>query len=96
MERRFFLKSLLGLAGAAVVGGLSSVEADAMPIGQPAVADPAVTPDAAMATEKDLAEAQAEKAQYFYYRRPRRRVFVRRYYYRPRRRVYFYRRRRWW
>jgi hypothetical protein len=96
MERRFFLKSLLGLAGAAVVGVVSTVEADAMPIGQPAGAEPTLTPETAMATQKDLSEAQAEKAQYYYYRRPRRRVFVRRYYYRPRRRVYFYRRRRWW
>ena len=95
MERRFFLKSLLGLAGAVVVGAATGPEAHAMPIAQTGNLEPKVAPEAAMATEKDLAEVQTEKAQYYYYRRPRR-VYVRRYYYRPRRRVYVYRRRRWW
>ena len=95
MERRFFLKSLLGLAGAVAVGAVAGTDAHAMPVAPTGNLDPKVAPEAAMATEKDLTDVQAEKVQYYYYRRPRR-VYVRRYYYRPRRRVFFYRRRRWW
>ena len=97
MERRFFLKSLLGLAGAAVVGVAAGSQAEAMPVDHPTIA-PEVKPDAAVATPEDVEAAKTQSVQYYW----RRRRVVRRYYYRPRyyrpryvvRRRYY--RRRYW
>jgi hypothetical protein len=97
MERRTFLLSLLGVAGAAAVTAVSGIEAQAMPVSPVAGGQNAQPhPEEAVATPEDVAQAKTETVQYW-----RRRRFVRRYYYRPRyRRRYFVRRRfyrrRWW
>ncbi len=98
MERRLFLKSLLGLAGAAVVGIAAGSQAEAMPVDH-ATSAPETKVDAAVATPEDVEAAKTQSVQYYW----RRRRVVRRYYYRPRyvvrprfyvRRRYY--RRRWW
>lgn len=103
MERRNFLKALLGVAGAATAVTILAPAAEAAPALTPDVVPAA---DAALADEnaaKDVAELgkdedlpEADQTQYYVvrrrYYRPRR-VYVRRRYYRPRR-VYYVRRRR--
>jgi hypothetical protein len=88
MERRFFLKALLGVAAVAAAPALVHVEeARAEPAQAP-------TPTAETVADADLPAAGARESYWVrrrvYYRRPVRRV----YYYRRPRRVYYYRPRR--
>jgi hypothetical protein len=92
MERRNFLKAVLGLGAATVAAStLLSTTAEALPIVVPPTSDAKAAPTADFNPDRDGAP-KAENAQY-YYRRRRRRRFIRR-----RRRIYrrrrLYRRRR--
>ena len=90
MQRRFFLKTMLGVAAALAAPALIHAdEAMAQPLAAPTAGAP-VTAD----SEADLPAAEAKES--WWYRRRyhwRRRFYRRRFYYRPR---YFVRRRRWW
>jgi hypothetical protein len=107
MDRRAFVRGLLGVAAAAAVVGSVTSEAEAAPL---QVMNPDANKQDAERQEADFRPdvdglPTTEKAQYYYYRRRRfRRRFYRRrrvYYYRPRRVYYrrrrvFYRRRYYW
>jgi len=98
MERRNFLKALLGVAGAAAaVTMIAPQAAEAAPLPTP---EPMPATDQAAEANligKDDELPEADQTQYYVrrrYYRPRRVYVVRRRYYRPRRRVYVVRRRR--
>lgn len=98
MERRNFLKAVLGLGAATVAAStLLATTAEALPIVVPPTADPKAAPTADFKPDRD-GVPEAENAQ-FYYRRRRRFIRRRRRIYR-RRRVYrrrrLYRRRVIW
>ncbi|MEN9708173.1 MAG: hypothetical protein RIQ68_581 [Pseudomonadota bacterium] len=83
MDRRFFLKSVLGLAGAGAATALLAPEAQALPLLEELQALDAAGANPLMASESDLPAQGASEAQYYYgpppgyyRRRPRR-------YYRP-------------
>lgn len=86
MDRRLFVRGLMGLAAATVAvgaAGLSPAEAAPMPVAVPPAGGEAERVQSDYRPEVDGAPT-TEKAQYYYYRRRRR--------FRPRRRVYYYRR----
>lgn len=78
MDRRSFLKNLLGVAGAVSAAAvLGSTSADALPAVAPTAPNAPAAP--AVATDKDVAGAQAEKTHWRPYPHShRRRMFVRR------------------
>lgn len=86
MERRLFLMSLLGLAGAALIGPGALLEAQALPIAPPSGPGPRVGPEEAVASPQDIETAKAEDVRFRVVRRRRlrRRYVVRRRFYRPR------------
>lgn len=91
MDRRLFIRSLLGVAGSAVAVSAFSSKAQALPLLDELQAMDAAGSNplqAAAASDADLPAEGAEEAQYYYRRRyaPRRRYYYapRRYYRRPR------------
>ena len=88
MDRRFFLRSLFAVAGAAALVPVIGPEDEAMAAPR-AKAD--VTPAPAETPGADAPGEGATESQYYYYRRPPRFRYYRRprFYYRPR---YVYRR----
>jgi hypothetical protein len=102
MDRRSFVRGVLGLGAAAAVVTLVPEQAEAvtLPVPPLAKADEAARAEADFRPEVDGA-AEREKAQYYYYPRRRRRViYRRRRFYRRRRVIYrrrrYYRRRYYW
>jgi len=87
MDRRIFIKSLLGVAGAAVAASAFAPRAEALPLLDELKDMDAkgANPLKAAAPEADLPAEGATEAQYYY--GPRRRHYRRRYY-RPYRRFY--------
>jgi hypothetical protein len=86
MDRRIFLKSLLGVAGAAAVAGVLSSQAEASPLLAELQAMDAkgANPLTAAPVAGDLPAEGATEAQYNYRRRPAsRRRYVRPMYRRP-------------
>lgn len=90
MDRRYFLLGLLGVAGAATLGGVAATPARAAPFRTLPDLEP--SPEAADAPGGHAPDGtEVEDAQYYYRRRRRwRRRYYGRRYYRPR---YYYRRR---
>jgi hypothetical protein len=74
MERREFLRLTLGIAAATAVVG-ATTQSQAMPVMPPAEPKAEATPEPAVATPRDVEDAQVEKVQWWRWRR-------RRYYYR--------------
>ncbi|MDB5643667.1 MAG: hypothetical protein JWN07_2984 [Hyphomicrobiales bacterium] len=89
MDRRIFLRSLLGVAGAAAAAGVLTSRAEALPLLDELQAMDAKgsNPLKAAAVDADLPAPAATEAQYYYNgRRPYRRRWVRPMYRRPMRR----------
>jgi hypothetical protein len=94
MDRRSFVRGVLGLGAATAVVAMLPAAAEAAPLPVP----PLATPDEAARAEADFRPdvdggAEPEKAQYYYYPRRRRRVIYRRRRFYRRRRVVYRRRR---
>ncbi len=81
MDRRFFLKSVLSLAGAGAAAALLIPEAQALPLLEDLQALDATGANPLMVSESDLPAQGSSEAQYYYSQQPR-------YYRRRRRRVY--------
>lgn len=81
MDRRFFLKSVLSLAGAGAATALLAPEAQALPLLEELQALDATGANPLMASESDLPAQGASEAQYYYGQQPR--------YYRRRPRRYY-------
>jgi hypothetical protein len=81
MDRRFFIKSVLSIAGAGAATALLAPEAQALPLLEELQALDATGANPLMASESDLPAQGASEAQYYYGQQPRRhRRRPRRYY----------------
>jgi hypothetical protein len=83
MDRRFFLKSVLTLAGAGAATALLAPEAEALPLLEELHAMEATGTNPLMVSESDLPALGASEAQYYYGQQPRRHRRRPRRYYRP-------------
>jgi hypothetical protein len=83
MDRRFFLKSVLTLAGAGAATALLAPEAQALPLLEELQAMEATGSNPLVVGESDLPAQGASEAQYYYGQQPRRHRRRARRYYRP-------------